>query len=156
MGERLFAINVLAGVHGVDGQRGVQTVRRGDAHHIDVRIGQERLVLHIHLRPAGLLARGLQARAVDVADGHRLGHAFLLHRIDDVEMCPAAAAGADESHANPLVGPFGALGGDGELGLEHRSRGGRGGRGAQKVAAIGNRSFLGHGRTPGDSFNQRW
>ena len=51
VGERLLAVDVLAGVDRVDGLGRVQAVGRGDAHDVDLRIGQERLVLHVHLAP---------------------------------------------------------------------------------------------------------
>ena len=78
VGQRLLAIDVLAGMDRVDGLGRVQAVRGRDADDVDVGIGQECLVLHVHLGPAGLLAGGLESGTVDVADRDRLGLALLL------------------------------------------------------------------------------
>ena len=131
---------------------GVKAVGRGDADHVHVRVGQQGLVLHVHLRPAGGSAGGFQTRPIDVAHGHRLGKSLWLQVVDDLEMGLGAAAGADEADADALVGALGAVGGDGELGLENGSRSGRGRRHAEEIAAAGglrrNRLFLVHGRVP--------
>ena len=68
--------------------------------------------------------------------------------MSDVGLAPAA--GADESHADPLVGALGALGGDGELGLEHAQPqpprppqcGENRGELARSIATVGSESWL--------------
>ncbi len=84
--QRLLAVDVLAGVQGVDRLRRVKAVGRGDADHVDVLVGQEGLVLHVHLRPAGRAAGGFQAGPIDIAHGHRLGNALFLEGVDDAQV----------------------------------------------------------------------
>src|SRR5208337_2929663 len=69
VGQWLFAIDVLAGTDRVDGLGGVQAVWGRDADDVDVNVGvgQQRFVLHVHLGPAGLLAGGLESGTVSAA-----------------------------------------------------------------------------------------
>jgi len=142
--QRLFAVDVLAGVDRVDGLRGVMAVRRGNADQIDVGVGQQLLVRPIHLRPTALLRRCHQPRPIDVADGDRPGAALLSEAVDDVDMRLAPPARADEPHADPLVGTGGFLGNDRNPGSGVRSRrsNGRPGR-AEKVPPVGVRLVIG-------------
>ncbi len=114
--QRLLAVDVLVRIQCVDRLRCMETVGRGDADHVDRGVGQQILVLHVLLRPAGILAGGFQTRPIDVANGHRLGNTALLELVDDAHVFMGASAGTDEPDADPLVGALGTLG-------EHTGRG---------------------------------
>ena len=105
VGQRLFAIDVLAGLEGVDRLLGVQPIGRGDAHDVHGRVVQQLLVLHVHFGSAGGLAGRFQSWAVHIAHGHRLGDALGLQITDDLQMGLGAASRADKSDAEPLVAP---------------------------------------------------
>ncbi len=107
-------------------------VGRGDAHHIDVLVGQQFLIIAVDF-PAGPLRRGLHAGSVYVANGHRFDAALGFQIKADIDMRPAAAAGADKAHADPLVGSLRAFIGDREGRIKQRSRGCAGGRFPQKL-----------------------
>src|SRR5208337_5541449 len=87
---------------------------------VDVGVGQQRFVLHVHLGPAGLLAGGLESGTVDVADRNGRGLALLLETVDDVQVRLGSSPGADEAVANPIVGPPGLRAEDGEARHERR------------------------------------
>jgi len=106
VGQWLLAIDVLADTDRVDGLGGVQAVRGRDADDVDVGVGRERFVLHVHLGPAGLLAGGLESGTVDVADRNGRGLALLLETVDDVQVRLGSSPGADEADAKPIVGPL--------------------------------------------------
>ncbi len=125
VGQRLLAVDVLAGVQGIDGLRGVMAVGRGDTDDVDVFVGQQGLVFHVHLRPAGRAAGGLQAGPVNVAHGHRLGNALLLEAAHDLQVLLGAAADADEAHADAVVGALDAI-----VGQDQRGGQGGGARGS--------------------------
>jgi hypothetical protein len=112
----------------------MQPVGRGDAHHVDPRIGQQFLVIAIDL-PARFLGRRLHPRGVNVANGHRFATALGLQRHHDVHVGSTAAAGAYKSHADPLVGPLGALLSDGKRRPQHAGRCRRGGGRLEKLAS---------------------
>ena len=98
----------------------MKAVGRGDADHVDVLVGQQGLVLHVHLRSAGRVAGGFQAGPIDIAHGHRLGDAFLFEVIDDAQVGLGAAARADEADADAVVGPFHAVVGNDQGGGQDR------------------------------------
>jgi hypothetical protein len=128
-GQALFAIDRLLRGDGVEDHLLVPVIRRGDDHGLDLRIGEEVMVILVHLGggvAAGLLP-ALQVRGVDVAerDDLRLGDGAGV--ADEI---PAARAEADVAEAHGLLGQVGAAeeggGGDG---------GGRGGAEGEKRAA---------------------
>ena len=102
MDHRLFQVDVLAGIHGIDGRLHVPVVRGGDEHRIDVFArenfavvagGEQILAPHLLavLAPAG----------VQIGHRHQLDARHLHGRVSIVL---AAPAGSDESKVNVVVG----------------------------------------------------
>ena len=102
--QRLLAVDILARTEGVDRLRRVVPVGRGHTDYVDVGVFQERLVLIVHRCPATTLGGVDHPWPVDVADGHRLGDAFLLELEDDPLVVGASRPRADETDPQPFVG----------------------------------------------------
>ena len=75
--QRLFTINILARLHGFDGNFRVPVIRRDDRHHVDIFAIQNLLVVLIDvdlslitfflLNPGDLIATGTRVVRIDVA-----------------------------------------------------------------------------------------
>ncbi len=130
LGHRLLAIDVLAGLGGVDAHLGVPVVGGGDADDIDffqleqLAIVLDDVLLVIDVQ-TDLLRRGIQALGIGpffrlaaandgvlarvavphVADANRGDlFAFLAQLVDDVQVSLAAAADPQEGHPQTFVG----------------------------------------------------
>ncbi len=134
--ERLFAIDVFAGLHGFDGDLRVPMIGRDDRHHFDVFAVEQLAIVAIDIGlPAGLFLAALGVLLVDVADGHDV--AVLADSAD--ESAGPTIAGADAAHQRPVVLTL-AFGGQGAarrepIGHAHGCR--CGGRGLQELTTIG-------------------
>ena len=84
----------------------VMVVGRGDAHEVHLRVGQQVAVVVVALGDAECLYALLEARPVDVAGGNEVNGVLLLvaQAADDLHVGSRAAAGADESDAEPFAG----------------------------------------------------
>ncbi len=114
-GHQLLAQDVLAGAQGVDGDRGMQVQRQGDDHGLNVRVGQQLLVVLVDLDLLGLAAvdaveaearpgrlAGEDALAVgrpDVGDGDEVQVVLVVHADEDA----ALVAAADEADAHGVA-----------------------------------------------------
>ena len=98
----LLAVDILAGIHGVDGDFGMPVVGRGDEHGIDIRPRQH---LAIIARGEKLLAPTLfgarEPPLVDVGDRHQFDARHCLRRLG---VAGAHTARADQRHADTVVG----------------------------------------------------
>ena len=123
----------------------MQAVRRGDADHVHVRVGQQVPVLHVGLG-AGRLGGFVQPVAVGIVHRHDLR---VLARLDQplhrADMAGAAPADADEANADSVVGAEHAA-------ARHKRRGaqqahGRGGPGSglEEVPAVDAHGWIGLG-----------
>src|SRR5262249_46699893 len=146
--HRLLHVDVLAGVHGVQGHAGVPVVGRGDDDDIDVLLAEDGAVvladvLLVVLVDAAALGGREQATALaaaqlgvalpDVADGDGDDALLLLlHLQDDVDVLLAAAADAEEADTQVLVGAEDAAVAGGAEGQGGRPGGGR----LEEVAAV--------------------
>ena len=114
--EGLFAVDVLAALHGLDGHVGVPVVGRGDAHHVDRRVfedlaevGLDAALRHVRDLPLGVrlvhhLRAGLAALLVAVAHGHDLdAELVLVHELRH-ERRALLDAEANEGHVGFLAG----------------------------------------------------
>lgn len=99
--QRLFHVDVFAGVQRVDGATAVPVVRRGDKNGIDV-LGIEQFAVVVEaLRFSRLLLRPVDAVPVDVADR---GHVHLIGVHERAHHAGAATAAADKAQLNALIG----------------------------------------------------
>ena len=159
LGHGLFAINILAGGGRIDGDLGVPVIRRGDANDVYflqiqnavIILGDMFLVVKIEAAALGRWVQTLQifilvllsflvgpfllflVAVPDVADAHGGNALLVLLKLgDDADVFLAAAAGADEGDADPLVGPKHPFRAGGRQRQRGRSHGGR----FQKVTPI--------------------
>ena len=113
----LLDVDVLAGGDGVDHLLAVPVVGRGDEHGVDVLAIEDAAVVADDIELEGLARRRhplIEPRLVDL--GRREELAVLLPA-ERVEHAAAAVAGADDRHADPIVGAL-------DPGAEQRPRGG--------------------------------
>jgi len=133
--HRLLAVNIFAGADGVQRLRNVQAVWSGNANDIHGRVRQQLPVFHVSLgaRAFGSL---IQAIAVSIADGHDLSLLPRLHEAPHrAYVTRPAAADADETDADGVIGAEQASTGD-EWRRAQQAQGGRGlGGGLEKVPA---------------------
>ena len=101
VGQRLLAVDVLAGLEGQHGGRRVVVVGRGDQHRVDVLLVEQLAVIDHEAGLGESLAHLAGAVLVHVAQGHDFGSPGLDELID----VPASLAlDADDAHVQPLVG----------------------------------------------------
>jgi hypothetical protein len=104
-GERLFAVDVFARLHGAEVDQCVPMVGRGVDDHVHVVALQHAAKITVDLRRSLALDReprrslGRMLR-VDVADGHDIA---VIRRVG--RDAPALPAATDEGDAGPVVGP---------------------------------------------------
>ena len=120
--QRLFDIDVLAGVERVDGHLRVPVVGRGDQHHVHLLHFQQRAMVFEILGVGRFLAGLVDLRAVDVADRDHVGFGLL----EILHVVAAAIAAADHAQLDAVVGSH-------DAGVGKR---GNGGSAAQKMAAV--------------------
>ena len=110
--DRLFAVDVLAGLGRFDGDDRVPMVRRGDQHRVEIAAGED--LAKIVVRGAVLVAIGgvdrilgaLPVTRIDIADGQ---HPHVLKRQEALEVVHPLPAQADRPHREPLAGRSAAL-----------------------------------------------
>ena len=101
--QRLFAVNVFAGVESVNCQRSVKTVRGGNADDVYVGVSEQVLMFVVLFTAAQISGRCFQTRAIDVANGNGFRNPFLLEVLDNALMFAASSANADKPDANAIV-----------------------------------------------------
>ena len=108
----LFDVDVLARRAGHDGRQRVPVVRRRDDHRVDVLVVQQLTEILVALGAGAAVGlRPLDARLVDVGNGHQLRF-FDLFEVGDVPQPDQAAA--DEADLDAVVGAqYAAIGGGG-------------------------------------------
>lgn len=171
MDHRLLAVDILAGVHGVDGRLLVPVVGRGNEHGIHVLAGENlTIVARGEQGRAPALAAVLQAAGVAVGNGDQL-HTRNLQR--DAGVILPLAAGTDQRQADAIVGgdsgrhfccrfrSQGVQAWSGNRGCGKQSgcaekaaaiegcRLGRGWVGGRMRGGWGGRGLVGHGQSPG-------
>jgi hypothetical protein len=116
-GQRLLAVDILAGAARVDYRFRVPVIRRRDHHRINIGRGQKFAVIIVERRTGKALSHFFEAGAVHVAQRHELP---LFRQAVEAVGAPAAA---DVAHA------YGAISGKsaGRRGHTGRAKGGRGG-----------------------------
>ena len=125
MAHRLLAVHVLARLDRVRRMAGVPMVRRGDADHVDVRVGQQLAVVPVAPGKPELLLPSVDARPVDVATSHQIDRGTAIaDPAHHVHVGAGTAAATDEADAQPVVGALGAgwqeaRGGHGRAGGRH-------------------------------------
>ena len=113
-GGGLLQVDILAGLAGGDGHHGVLVVGRGDDHGVDVRTGQQVLVvlIHIHLHLAlslgavvvfYALGKAVALHIVHVAAGH---HAHVIHADEALQQVHRLLSQADKAQLHFAVGSF--------------------------------------------------
>ena len=107
-GHGLLLIDVLAGLDGGHKAEGVLVLGGGDEDRIDRLVVQEAAVIVVGLDRRGHGLGLVQAPRVNIGHGNRLG-AGAAQR--DLEDRLAAAAGADQAEAEPVIGPQHGAGG---------------------------------------------
>ena len=138
--ERLFDVDVLAGLAGPNRTERVPEIRRGEENDIDVLVVEElahvvRGLLHPTAGELLVVVHALGHHAlVDVAEGGDLDVGALLERMHGSDMGAAATAQADDGGADAVVGA--GAGGEGGRSDEGGAGGGGGGV-AHELAAIG-------------------
>ena len=117
---------MLAGLDRIDGLVAVMVVRRGNANHVHVRVGQQLMIVHVPFAAVALDPL-LHARPIHVTRGDDLDRLLPLglEPLHGLEMGPAASAAADEPNAQPLVGAQ-HLADKGLLGRRNKCRPGNG------------------------------
>lgn len=117
--HRLFDVDVLARLAGVDTDRPVPVVGSGDDDGVDVLVAEHAFVFLVGLDgAAGDGGRFIDAHGVDVADGGPLNLAGLVQLLHEVL---APRAGSDGAHPDTVISANdapGAGGGDGGRGEE--------------------------------------
>jgi hypothetical protein len=134
--HRLLAIDVLAGADGIQRLRHMETVGRGDADHVHLRVGQQFVVLEIGLG-AGGFGGFLQPVAERIVHRHHLDRfAGLDEFLHDAQMAAAPAAYSDKTDTDAVVRPDDSGPGDERKGGDGpRGHGGCGSR-AHEFAAV--------------------
>ena len=94
LGHGLFAHDVLARVQRVDGDFRVRAVGGADVNHVDLRIGQQFLIIGINLCAGHAVFLGGLHRALldQVAEGNHVRHIHSLNRGHVLAVGDAAAA----------------------------------------------------------------
>ncbi|MFO0927219.1 MAG: hypothetical protein U0736_09295 [Gemmataceae bacterium] len=139
--QRLLAVDVLAGLAGVDRLQRVPVVRGDDHHRVEVGPLQQLAVVVVLLGLAADLGGGeVEVRLVDVADRRDLA-VLVLQK--GVEHLVAAVAQADEADAHAVVGAEHAAGAEGGGG--QAARGGVGELSTAEAAHGGLRRAAGKG-----------
>ena len=122
--DRLFHVDVFAGVHGVDGHGNVPMIRCADYDSVDIGRIEDFAVVEELARFGRHLFAGLGAvQFVDIADGYDLAAADF---VEHAEQVLTASAGADTADADTIVSAEDAA---------VRSRGGPS-RGFEKVTPV--------------------
>ncbi len=101
VGDGLFKVNVFAGGQGIGCHAHVPVVGRGDEDGINLLFKHLAIIQVGSGETVGALLDGIAVRRIDVADGGDLASAGF---IGGVEQAAHAAAGADDSDANGVVG----------------------------------------------------
>src|SRR4029078_3500641 len=97
VGHRLLDVDVLAGLHRLDGHLLVPVVRRGHDHGVDVLAGADVLVVRVDLRLAARAGPGaLQSAGVAIRQRGYLYPGDPLRRLEQF-LAPRAAADQAES-----------------------------------------------------------
>jgi hypothetical protein len=105
VGQRLLAIDVLAGRAGIDEHGAVPVVRRGDQDRVDILALEQLPVVHEGDDVAAdLFGDLLEVGPVDVAHGD---HGAVGIASQNALHVGAARSGADDAHLNPVVGAHG-------------------------------------------------
>ena len=97
--ERLFAIDVFAGTHGVDGDLGVPVIGRDDGDHVDVVAIEQLAIVFVDVGlAAGFFLAGFGVLGVNVAHGHDVA----VRQNALIESLPTVA-GADAADPKAVV-----------------------------------------------------
>ena len=143
--ESLFAVDVLACLHGVEHHLAMPVVGRGDHHGVDVHVGQQLAIVDVglHRRVLASLDALLPVRSIDVADRCDLD----VWRVEDgVDQVAAAGSQPDATHADCLAGRHGREHGRGKC-RDGRKRCGGLARGIEKPSTAQGVTAL-HGVEP--------
>ena len=103
VGHRFLAVDVLAGVHGVEGHLGVPMLGDGDHDVVDIGVFEQPAVVVVRFS-AGQFRRGVEALLVDVADGDDFGVFRLLDLDQTLHVASGVAARADHADVQAVVG----------------------------------------------------
>ena len=101
-GQRLLAEHVLAGRQGRDGGRGVQGVRAGDGHCVDVRPSQQLAVVGVDVRDTATRGQRRDAPAVAGAEGDDPGTRMRLDAGDVAHLREVPGADDPDPYRLPL------------------------------------------------------
>ena len=100
-GQRLFDVEILAGVERVDGDGGVPMIRNAHERGIDIFLLDEFAVVGVSAGAGGVFLGQADVRFVDVAEAHDIDDI----RLDEVaHVVTAAVAAADQAEADAVVG----------------------------------------------------
>lgn len=107
--ERLLAVDVLAGLAGVDGDQGVPVIGDGDDDGVDIAIVEDAAIVGVGGaflagRVLDLLLGGVEASAIDIADGDGVADVGAEVAAALVGEAGALVADADVGNANAFVG----------------------------------------------------
>ena len=104
--ERFFAVHILAGFHGLDGDLGVPVIGRRDDNGIDVRVVEYALVFHRGLarREGGHLGGVVEPAAIDIAHADDLDVLVVASLDETVEEPGPLATRSDDGHPEPVIG----------------------------------------------------
>jgi len=100
-GERLFNVDVFAGVESIDGATGVPMVWGGNENGVDIFGSEQFVVVCVALGGGGFLLGPVDTFPIDVADG---GDIYLLSVEKGAHDTDATAAAADEAKLDTVVG----------------------------------------------------
>src|SRR5205814_7887910 len=104
VGHRLFAIDVLAGFHGMNGNFAMPMVGRGDEHSVHIFAIEQAPIIHVPLAFADVFCAS-DASLIHVAHRDHLDIFGLGFFNESTDMTSAHAADADHADPDSIIGP---------------------------------------------------